>query len=194
MTKPKQPTPADVLADLTQARSAMLDPLDIPGSWSQRDKNTYEARRRQLDASGHAIRQILSSLEGPRAKRAVALAGQKRLHVARAALETRLEATPESDAQTRALLQSALDAVHRGVAVWETNNAPMLPAPLRELLTDRCVTCGHETVAWPGRGLIELNEAITKHDATIAALEQRLARLVTEAATLLQEPAHAAAS
>lgn len=43
------------VAEMQTELDAMLDPLDTPGMWTQRERDTYETRRRVLEANIRAV-------------------------------------------------------------------------------------------------------------------------------------------
>jgi hypothetical protein len=61
-----------------------------------------------------------------------------------------------------------------------------LPAPLRELLSDTCGSCGHATVNWAGP-IPELEEKIAAAEQTIAAAPGSLAKIRASVAPWLTE-------
>ena len=67
------------------------------------------------------------------------------------------------------------------------NGEPVLPLPLRALLTDTCEACGHATLSWPG-ALSALEAQIAELDKTIAEHRRYLDLHVQGATTLLAEP------
>ena len=53
------------------------------------------------------------------------------------------------------------------------NGHPALPGPLREVLTDRCTSCGHEELLWAG-SIKQLEDQIAKLQAKRAKLQAEL--------------------
>lgn len=185
-----------VLADLQKTRAVMLDPMDMPGDWTPRQRAAYETRRATLDANIIGMRNTSALLVDPTARRDTLARDRDRLRVVQAAIEQQIKEAPDSrlivDAREREkewarqqALSASLTALQRGVEYF--NGHPAIPSPLRALLTDTCATCGHASFEWPGP-LSFLDQEIATLDKTLSELQGRLESCLKSAATLLAEP------
>jgi hypothetical protein len=172
MTTPQR-DPQDVLTDLRREREAMLDPLDVPRTWTQRQLDAYEERRLALDAHINALRLASGKLRSVEGRLGRWIPARDRLVTAVATLTTQLEDSlkgrttagrgPRFEEQKQDDLRASLLAAHRGVEYFD--GQPNVPHHLRLLLTDRCAACGSERLAWNG---------------SLAALEARIAEDETD--------------
>ena len=160
--------PDDLLVELRSARAARLDADDIPGDWTNRQRQDYLTQTQTLDRHITGIVSALEFIASREARRAPLLAVQKRYTKVAKQLRTRQDET--TDARTRSALEQSLHALEHGVQ--HVMAEPLLPGPLRELLTDTCKTCGHRTLQWHG-ALARIESDIAKYEAQIAE-QQRL--------------------
>ena len=180
----------DVIAKLSAALAAMLDPLDIPRTWTQRQVGAYERRR-------HRLNMHISGLRNASASKAEPLhAKRDELLTAKVSLEKQIADAPDwrtiDDGRERdkefdrqQWLQESLKALYVGVGYWP-NGAPMIPQPLGDPLRKTCAACGHTTLEWPG--------TIPEVEAQVVAMEEKvkeerahLDALLAGAAALLAE-------
>ena len=191
----KTETPDELLAALRQSLDKMLDPLDVPGTWTQRQKDAHEVRRRETENVIHQIASHRDLLVKPTARRDAAEQALATLRDAKKAIEQQIEAAgdwrtvPEAKARDAAweriqALTASLVALQEGVGL--ALGQPALPTPLRALLTPApCESCGRpHDVFWPG-SIPSLEAEITEQSTKINEHEQQLARLVEDARALL---------
>lgn len=189
----KTPTTDAVLADIQKVRAeaqrafaAMLDFKDTPGQWTARQKETYEERRVRLPQHIVLLASLAERLTKAVATRDALTLKRDRLRAAKAAIEQLIKDAPDAeriaDARERLTeenrqrwLADSLTALQRGVGT-HPNGAPMLPIPLRALLTDTCASCGHAELTWTGP-LPGLEDEIAKAEQAIAAGPSSLASL-----------------
>src|SRR5262245_31791534 len=124
----------EVLAALVAAQSKMLDPLDIPGNWTQRQRDNYGRHRQQLERLPGQIADAQQAIANIEQELQPFITALDRLKVAEASLV--------DDA-------GSLRALRLGVASGP-NGQPMLSPKLRAMFVDTCATCGHEELAWIG--------------------------------------------
>jgi hypothetical protein len=186
-------TPQEILAQLQRARDAMLDPLDIPRTWTERQAEAYERCRASLDAHAQAIHVSMNSINKPTARLATAIAARDRLLAIQATLEQQIADAPnprglgggiaEQKAWGRQQgLTDSLKALRDGVPQF--NGEPQLPGLLREALTTTCSTCGHSSFSWPGP-LVQLEREIAADEKKIRELRTSLESNLKSAEALL---------
>lgn len=187
--------PEQVLATLKETRAALLDPLDIPRTWTTRKVHEYEERRRLLDVHITGISAQLDFINARTLKRAPLQASLDRLRKAEATIDKQIVDAPDwkslvdSRARDQAwgwqqALNASRNALHRGLEFF--NNESVMPNPLRELLTDTCPTCGHAELQWRGP-IGTLEKEIGELDKVIAQRRVYLDQHLAGAATLLAE-------
>ena len=202
--EPKTPTTDALLADIQKTRAdiqraydAMLDPRDTPGSWTQRQKDTYEERRYRLPQHLSVCNTLTEQLTTAIATRARCVPARDRLLAAKAAIEQLITDAPDPERITDARAQQeeynrqrwlaeSLPAIQRGVGIWPNTGQPMLPIPLRAELTETCRHCGHTELKWLGP-LPGLEEEIAEADRVITLTPGRLAALRAEVQPYLAE-------
>lgn len=200
------PTTDAMLADLQQtcealqqAHDAMIDPLDAPRTWTQRQLNAYEAHRAQLLQYVNACNNFVWPLDKPRAQLVVCVPARDRLRPVKAQIEQQIADAPDwrtvadpserdREADRQRGLGDSLVAIERGVGYHANTGEPALPGPLRKLLTPpACVTCGHvPRVAWVGP-LPELEAAIAQAEKTIAEVHEGIRGHIASAKALLDD-------
>lgn len=189
-----------IQTEMDFALANMLDSRDVPGAWTERQKDAYEFTRRQLRLHSNANRTLIAQLDTAVRTRATVLPKVERLLAAKVRIETLIAEAPDyqtivDDRASKAEwarqngLTASLAAIQRGVEYF--NGQPALPQPLRELLTEICphADCPHggaEKIQWPG-ALSLLQEELDRADAVIATAPQKLALLKTEIPPLLKE-------
>lgn len=173
-------------AEIQKTLNAMLDPLDIPGSWTERQKGADRERRVRLAQHVTWANTLTEQLAKAAGTRAALTPGRDRLWAAQVTIEKQIADAPDyreiADARASTAewarqneLAASLTAIKRGVEYF--NGQPALPGPLRELLTDVCAHCGHAELKWPGP-LGPLEEDVEKAEALIATGSASLASLV----------------
>lgn len=182
-------------AAIEKALAAMLDPLDIPGSWTERQRLAEAERRVRLPQHVTALNTLAGQVTKAFATRDALRPQADRLIAAGTTIEQLIADAPDVNGiadrreQTHQwarqnMLRASLTAIERGVEYF--NGHPALPDPLRELLTDTCATCGHAEVLWPGPlGLLE--EKIEKAEQVIASAAGTLASIRESAKQWLHE-------
>lgn len=180
----KKHSPEDVRAALQKARAEMLDPMDLPRTWTSRQVNEHEERARLLALHDHGIAHQMSMLADASRRRSSLQADLDRLRAAEKTIDQQIAAAADwrtivdpraRDAEwaRQQTLPAAKRALHSGVEYF--NGHPALPEPLRGLLTDTCASCGHAEVLWPGPiSLLEaeiasLTTQIQEHETLLAS-------------------------
>lgn len=189
---------ADIAALRNESQStlaAMLDPLDLPGSMTEREKQHDRERRVRLQQHISWCNKVAEQLAKAATTCATLTPARDRLLSARATIAQQFEEAPDHrtivDARAQRhewerqnALAASLTAIARGVEYF--NGHPALPTPLRELLTDVCPHCNHGELLWLGP-LSELEGKIAKAKAVIAAAPNTLASIRASVAPWLTE-------
>jgi hypothetical protein len=186
-------TPQETIAALQKQRDAMLDPMDVPRTWTQRQADAYEQRRAALDAHAQAIHVSLHAVNKPTQRLAVVTATRDRLLAVEAMLEKQIADAPDPRSvggereQTKEMgrqkgLADSLKALREGVE--HLNGEPLLPGLLRQALTDTCPTCGHSTFAWPGP-LVQVEREVREAERKVSELRTSLESNLRSAQALL---------
>jgi hypothetical protein len=182
-----------VVAKLAAARAALPDVLDLPRTMTQRQVNDHEQRLAAFHAVGLGITSTLGLMRKPNIRLATYRPDCERERAAWTAIEKQIVEAGDwrevPDARERdkewgrqQSLHQSLNAIKEGVVY--SNDTPMLPAPLRALLTETCSACGHETLHWAG-SLPWLEKTIAEDEKTIARLQLELESLLGQAEVLL---------
>jgi hypothetical protein len=161
-------TATELLAKLQHARAKLLDPMDYPGQWTQRQRNTYDTLRARAAAYVQDLTQTLAVLEASTARLADWQPVRERLQAVEAKLVEQLNASPKSEE-----LRASLVTLRRGGITRDGERIFGMPRPLEALLTDTCPHCGHRTVAWDGP-LGVLDEEIRELEKSIGHATVRL--------------------
>ena len=165
----QQQPDADILASLQRRYAESPDPRDARTDRERDERATYRHRLQHLSGSFGGKCAELQHLEE---KRAPFVAGLERNRDAETRLLSLLTDQP-NDPQ----ITAALDKLRR-----DSSNA--LPKPLRELMTDRCDSCGHEEINWPG-SIDYLEYEVSRRDEQIADIQRQLGVLRRAATELL---------
>ena len=191
-----------LIADLRTRLAAMIDPLDIPRSWTQRQLNVYEERRQRL---GHVLNGLrnatVSSTDHLVATRDQMLGYKATLEqmildapdLNARQYNSNVERMRDKEWERQQGLAHSLKALQDGVKMWPNGN-PAIPQPLADWMKTTCPHCHHTPpIVWPG--------SIPDIEADIALVEKRrkdelfmLNSWKASAVALLNEPAPASES
>jgi hypothetical protein len=164
------PRRADEIIDaLADAQRTLLDPRDIPNSWTPRQCDTYEARRRLLTT----LPSLIQSAQHDIGQVEEQLAPLRSVYDRLTAAESQLDGD-----------EASRTALRRGVAST-FDHVPMLPPPLRTLLTDTCESCGHADVTWWPGGLDDLTRRVQDREQRLSFLRDGLVFHLQRAEELL---------
>ena len=201
-TAAAEPTSTELLSDIASARAeiqkaiaALLDPLDVPGSWTERMKMHDRDRRVRLPQHVALLNNLQEKLSKAIAVRDSLTPQRDRMLAVQATIKQLLEDAPDHNlivdrresthawAQQNAL-RASIRAIEQGVESFA--GQPALPVPLRELLSDTCASCGHVTVMWSAP-LPTLEEKVDKAEQVIASAPASLASIRKSVAPWLTE-------
>jgi hypothetical protein len=199
MTKTRV-TSEDVQAARVAELAAMLDPLDIPGDWTPRQRDAYEARRVTLRGSIAGAEHAKARLAELDPQISAATKWRDDLNAWRERLSAQLLALPPT--RDRALIEHAqgltvsIRAIDHGCTYWP-NGAPGLGGSLVAMIQDAGYTPapGAAGVAWHGSltGVEERLKVLTrKRDEAQAALADALLDDETRARRSAEAQARAA--
>ena len=158
MTTKTKPSTETVLAQLEQEHAAMLDPLDIPGDWTPRERTAYEKRRRELRVWTRTLQSKTEEVAEETAKVAALVTWRDHLIEWRPLFcDELLALDPKSRdraaGERLAGLRKSILNIDAGCAYWP-NGAPGIGTALAERIVAAGYTAppGRPGVAWFGCG------------------------------------------
>jgi hypothetical protein len=102
-------TATERLAKLQEARAKLLDPMDYPGNWTQRQRQSYDTQRARFDSCIQDTRSTLSRLAAETARLADYQPARERMQQVERTLVKQLAASPKDEE-----LQASLVVCRRG--------------------------------------------------------------------------------
>ena len=179
-------TPTDtILLALQKEHDAMLDPLDIPRSWTGRELNDYEAKRAARSARIDRARSASAELADLTPKLAPEEKWRDLLTTLRSKFCADLRAVEPNDRATWELQQGltlSISNIDRGCSYWP-NGAPGVSAPLAAAIqaAGYLPPAGTFGVAWFG--------CLSDMEDRIADLKKRIAKAQAQLADALMSDA-----
>jgi hypothetical protein len=163
-----------------------LDPRDFPGTWTQRQRESYQTARRVLEASIRAANNATATLAETTPKHATDTAYCDALNLVRAALCAELLALPQRPRSGLELgqqmnLKLSIMAVDRGLSIIDGSGWCLETLRLGVLL--------HEAgIAWQGT-LPQVERRIREAQARVDEARQQLADALRVEVEIVVEPA-----
>jgi hypothetical protein len=137
MTTSSPPDVTTTLARLEAELSAMLDPLDVPFSWTQRERDAHEAKRQQLLARIETVRRASATLADVEPRLDLLTTWHQQLTAWRAALVKELLTIDDKVLLGKHInLTISIRAIDRGRAVVDDTGWSLSTLRLGELMRD----------------------------------------------------------